>query len=101
MDVISRIEQYRKEKGWTVYKLALEAGLSQSTLANMYARGTLPSLTSLENICDAFGITLSQFFSENERKIELSQEEVELIRAYRRMSPDNKKLVVSLTQKIR
>ncbi|MBO4534508.1 MAG: helix-turn-helix transcriptional regulator [Clostridia bacterium] len=46
MDIIERIEKYRVAKGWSQYKLAAEAGLSQSVLSNMYARGTLPSLST-------------------------------------------------------
>ena len=62
MNVTDRIEQLRKQKNWSVYKLCNEADITQSTLTNMYARGTYPSLATLINICKAFGITLSEFF---------------------------------------
>ena len=38
MDILERITELRKERNWSVYKLADEAGLTQSTLANMFTR---------------------------------------------------------------
>ncbi len=61
MDVISRINSLMKERNWSDYRLSLESGLSSSTIANMHRRGTVPSISTLEQICDAFGISLSQF----------------------------------------
>ena len=100
MDILKRIEQLYIDKGWTVYRLSLESGLSQSTLTNMFTRGTLPSLTTLQNICEAFGITLSQFFQENEAYSILTPEEESLVENYRLMSPDNKKLLIDLSKKL-
>ena len=65
IDVLKRIDDLRKERGWSVYKLAYESEITQSTLANMFTRKSLPSLTTLSQICDAFGIKLSDFFKED------------------------------------
>ena len=65
-EIIGRIERLREERGWTIYRLAEEACIAQSTLFNMNTRKTLPSITTLSCLCDAFGITLSEFFSEGE-----------------------------------
>ena len=65
IDVLKRIDDLRKERGWSVYKLAYEAEITQSTLANMFARKSLPSLATLSQICDAFGIEMSDFFKED------------------------------------
>ena len=62
MDTIGRIRELMSSHGWSEYRLAREAGLSQSTVANIFHRGTLPSIPTLESICNAFGISLSQFF---------------------------------------
>ena len=65
MDVIKRITELTSERGWSTYRLAQKSGLSASTIANIYRRNTVPSLSTLEALCDAFGITLSQFFSKD------------------------------------
>lgn len=90
MNVTDRIEQLRKQKNWSVYKLCNEADITQSTLTNMYARGTYPSLATLINICKAFGITLSEFFDENEKNNELTLQEKELIKEFRSLSDKQK-----------
>lgn len=73
MDTHERLKQLLEERGWTVYRLASKCGLSESTLANIFRRNTLPSIATLEAICDGFDITLSQFFAEGEM-VELSPE---------------------------
>ncbi|MEG9430655.1 MAG: helix-turn-helix transcriptional regulator, partial [Christensenellaceae bacterium] len=64
MDVLERINALRKERGWSIYRLADEAMLTQSTLSNMFTRKTMPSLYTLNQICEAFGITMSEFFND-------------------------------------
>lgn len=73
MDVHKRLRQLLNERGWTEYRLSKKCGLSESTLANIFRRNTMPSITTLEAICNGFGITLSQFFAENEM-VELTPE---------------------------
>ena len=36
MDVLEKIDKLRKERGWSVNYLAMEAELTQSTLNNLY-----------------------------------------------------------------
>ena len=66
MDTNAKLNQILKERGWTTYKLSAESGLSHTTLANVFRRNTVPSISTLEKICAGFGITLSQFFAEVE-----------------------------------
>ena len=65
LDVIKRIDDLMKEQGWSDYRLSMESGLSSSTIANIHRRNTVPSIPTLEAICQAFGISLSQFFAES------------------------------------
>lgn len=51
---------------WTIYRLAQESGLSQTTISNIFKRNNQPSLPTVNAICDACGITLAQFFTEND-----------------------------------
>ena len=65
----NRIRQLMAERGWTIYRLAQESGLSQTTISNIFKRNNQPSLPTVNAICDACGITLAQFFTENDIKI--------------------------------
>ena len=65
MDVLKKINKMRIERNWSIYRLSVESGISQSTLTNMFNRETLPSITTLESICAAFGTTMSDFFADS------------------------------------
>ena len=90
MNVLEKIKKLQKERGWTTYKLAYESCLTQSTLSNMFARGTCPTVDTLEKICDAFGITLSEFFENDESRIYASKEEIQLLNQYRVLTEKEK-----------
>ena len=62
----NRIRQLMNERGWTIYRLAQESGLSQTTISNIFKRNNQPSLPTVNAICDACGITLAQFFAEDD-----------------------------------
>lgn len=62
----NRIRQLMAERGWAIYRLAQESGLSQTTISNIFKRNNQPSLPTVNAICEACGIKLAQFFTENE-----------------------------------
>ncbi len=96
MDVLKKINKLRIDRGWSVYHLSEAADLAQSTVINMFNRGTLPSLSTLESICRAFGITMSEFFtddSEDNGEI-CTKEEFESI--YASLTPSKQKIIVEL-----
>ena len=96
MNVIGKIEKLREQRGWTIYKLSLESGISQSTLATMYDRNTPPKIETLQQICEAFNITLAQFFLEDERIEVLSEQEKDLLERFRKLSPKRQKALIDL-----
>lgn len=63
MTIVQRIHQLTKEKNWTDYRLAMESGISQSTLSNLLSRGTYPSFFTLERICQALDVSMTAFFA--------------------------------------
>ena len=64
MDTNKRIKEINDCFGWTIYKLSRESGIPTSTIFNMLRRGTSPSVSTLEKLCRAWCISLSQFFSD-------------------------------------
>lgn len=93
LDVINRIDSLMKERNWSDYRLSLESGLSSSTIANMHRRGTVPSVSTLEQICYAFGITLSQFFAEDTVVVQLTSEQAEMFDSWVSLSGQQKQLI--------
>lgn len=81
MDVLERILELRKDRDWTEYQLAEKSGLTQSTISSWYRKNINPTIPSLEKICDAFGITMSQFFLEDATTVDLTPIQLELIKS--------------------
>lgn len=99
MDIIKRINDLREERGWSVNYLALEAELTQSTLATMLSRNTPPKLDTLQNLCNAFGITMAQFFNESGESEILNDDEKELLRTFRKFSEEKKRALIEFLNK--
>lgn len=101
MDVINRIDMLMKERNWSDYKLSTESGLSSSTIANIHRRNTVPSISTLEAICSAFGITLAQFFTEDSYTVQLNNEQRELFNRWVALTNNQKDLIYKLIEEMK
>lgn len=82
MNILEKITKLREERHWSEYQLAEKSGLTQSTISSWYRKGMLPSIPSLTKICDAFGITISQFFLEDvNQTVLLNDKQMQLLEA--------------------
>ncbi|MEY8356760.1 helix-turn-helix transcriptional regulator [Lachnospiraceae bacterium 54-53] len=61
-DVLKRIEDLRKARNLSIYKLAKLSEIPQSTIATWYKHGNIPPIDKIERICNTFGISLAEFF---------------------------------------
>ena len=87
MNVLDKITDMREERHWSEYQLAEQSGLTQSTISSWYRKNTLPSIPSLQKICDAYGISLSQFFLENsDNTVLLNETQLELLKEISRLT---------------
>ena len=86
MDTLDKIRRLQGERGWTDYKLAQEAQISTNTLSSLFLRNSPPKLDTLQCICNAFSLTLAQFFLEDEKIEVLSETEKEMLQAFRKLS---------------
>lgn len=100
MNVLDKIAKMQKERGMSTYELAKQAGITQSTLSNMFTRKTCPTIDTLELICEAFGISLSEFFAEQEGPVYLSSSEKDLISKFRTLSDKEKNAVNNLIKSL-
>ena len=97
MEVLEKIDILRKDRGWSINYLAMESELTQSTLNNLYRRNTEPKISTLRSICNAFGISLSEFFKDEDE----DNEEDELIKKVKSLSDINKKALLQLLKNIK
>ena len=83
------------ERNWSEYRLAKEAGLAQSTIANLFQRNTVPTIYTLEAICKGLGITLSQFFAED-ALVPLDAEQRAFFERWKYLSAQQKRLLYQI-----
>ena len=100
VSVLDRITNYRNQKGWTEYQLATKSGLTQSTISSWYRKNMIPTIPSLEKICTAFGITLSQLFAEGNTPVSLTESQQKLLERWSRLSEDQQAVVFALIDKM-
>ena len=75
MDILKKLNDLRLQRNMSVYRLAELSEINQSTLANTFSRGSIPSIQNLEKICNTLGVSLAQFFTEDEVIVRLTPEE--------------------------
>ena len=100
MDATEKIEFILDEKGWSAYRLSKDCGLSANTILTMIKRNSVPSITTPEAICKAFGITLSEFFAEGEL-IEVSDDTRELLEYRSTLSQKQKESLLAFIKNIK
>ena len=99
-DILATITEYREERGWSEYQLAEHSGLPQSTISSWYRKNMIPTIPSLEKICAAFGITLSQLFAEGNAPVALTNSQRKLLERWARLNEDQQAVVFALIVKM-
>ncbi len=89
--IILRILALCESRGWTVYRLAKESGITYSTLCTMLHKSAVPSLSTLGKICNGFGITLAQFFDADNDQARLTEAERAHLARWNQLSPENRR----------
>ena len=74
-----RIAELCRKRGYTKYRLAQLTGITQTALGNILNQKSMPTMANLERICDAFEVTIAQFFSEDGSRLDLTDEQKEIL----------------------
>lgn len=85
--VLERIEELCDKEGWSHYVLAKRSGIS-----NMFSRTNQPTFITVAKICDAFGITMAQFFN-SKKHLDLTEEQEDILCMFDAMSAQKRELV--------
>lgn len=90
---IRRIKELMAKNNFNTYRLARKAGISLSTLTSMFDKNTDPRVQTIEKICSACGVSVSQFFERSSR--DLTEEQEFLLNSYNNLSPAAQKHLLS------
>ena len=96
--LIARIEELRKERGWSKLKLNEDAGLTAGTIYQWYRTERMPTINNLECVCNAFGISLIEFFADDSAMREAIHDQ-ELYQLIVALSEEDKKQFIEFLRK--
>ena len=97
-DVVGRIQELCRSRSWTYYRLAKASGIPYSTLSTMLHKTNVPSVPSLMKICDGLGITLAQFFSDQDETAKLTADQKQCLDIWDRLESTGKELALAYMQ---
>lgn len=101
MDIGQRIRELRKSKGLTITALASQIEISREFMSSLENNRYIPTLPTLEKICEAFNITLSDFFNEGTEPVTLTPEVKELLDSVKNLSPEQLELLSKFFKSIK
>ena len=93
--VAGNIKDLCKKRHVSKYRLAQLTGIAQSSLRRIIANESTPSLQTLEKICSALDVTLSQFF-QDEKENHLTDKQNEVMEIWNDLSADEQAVVLAM-----
>ena len=76
-----------------MYALSKKTGISQSSLSNVMNRDGVPTFNTLNKICEGLGITLAQFFAGDNKRLDLTDEQEQVLKTWDSLSDKQKEAV--------
>jgi HTH-type transcriptional repressor of puuD len=99
MNVALRLKSLRKDRNLSQYRLAKKSGVSQSFLSTLESGQKTPTIDTLEKLCNALGISLSEFF--NTHCTDIPDHLILLVEEGRHLSPMQVEKLVDLLASLR
>lgn len=96
MNTLDKIKSLLDKRGWSIYRLAKNADMSQSTLANLFNRNYEPTIATLEAICKGFGITMSEFFASDGDSVVLTAQQKEMLDNWSKLDENQQRILLEL-----
>ena len=99
--VAEQIEILCKERGVSKYRLAQLTGMSQTAVGNILSKVSIPTLPTLEKICDAFDITIAQFFAEDGARPNLTDMQNEMMDIWDSLDDGEKEIMIKVVRSLK
>lgn len=96
MELGEKLKYFRESKKMSIYRLALEADISQGHLSDLENGRSQPTISTLKRLLVPLGITLAEFFNEDNEISVLTDKEKELVALYRTMPNDRAEVFMQL-----
>lgn len=96
-----RIAVLCQRRGYTKYRLSQITGMTQTALGNILSQKSIPTIPTLERICEAFDITLAQFFTEDGIRLDLTAEQNEILEVWDGLDKKEKEIFLSFIRSLK
>lgn len=100
MDFSARIRQLREAAGLSQNELARRAGIAQSSLSYLESGAKSPNVETLLRICQALGITLSEFLGD-QNGLDIPPDLRQLLREAEGLTPEQRKKLVEFIRSMK
>lgn len=94
--IATRMIELCKKHKTSKYRLSQLTGISQTSLGNIIKGQSIPTIINLEKICDAFGITIAQFFAGDQIKPDLTPEQKEILDILDEVSGEERRILLQV-----
>lgn len=96
MDAKARMYELMALRGWTIYRLSMESGIAMSTLTNLFRQGHQPTLQTIEIVCEAMHITLTEFFRDESNPSGMTEEQKRLFTLWDSLTGEQQGAILKL-----
>lgn len=96
MELGEKLKYFRESRKISIYRLALDADISQGHLSDLENGRSQPTISTLKRLLVPLGITLAEFFNEDNEVSILTEKEKELVALYRTMPNDRAEVFMQL-----
>lgn len=100
MNIMERIDELCREHNISKYRLSQITGISQSAFSKMARQQSSLSLETIQRICDAFGISVAQFFSNAGEYPDLTEQQKNLLCCWSLLDEKKRDYVLLLVEKL-
>ena len=90
---VRRIRGLMERSGYNTYLLSKYSGVSISSLSAMLEKNAQPRVGTIEKICRAFDITISQFFDRS--SADLSKNQQKLFASFNSLDKEHQRQVIA------
>nr|DAF24077.1 MAG TPA: ESX-1 secretion-associated regulator [Caudoviricetes sp.]DAH61176.1 MAG TPA: ESX-1 secretion-associated regulator [Caudoviricetes sp.] len=74
--------------------------MSQTALGKIVSKESIPTIPTIEKICDAFGITLAQFFTKDGIRPDLSAGQLELVETWEYLDDKEREILLTFVRSL-
>ena len=93
-----KLKKLRLDKGYSFYYVNKISGISGQHIKGMEAGTRQPTIETLQRLLNVYGITLSEFFNDNESVYYLRQDEKALLENYRIMDDEKSSALLKMSE---